>query len=265
VVKELELKRRHAALITVCLVVIISAALVAMQPRADTTPDIQFPTGVPHALGGVTSTRIGEIEHPYTISVSGSGSASAKANKASVTLGVQTQHASASEAVEENAEAMANIMEALKDIGLSEEDLKTVAYSVYPVYSQGNTDYVTGYRVVNMIQVDLEEINMAGEVIDTAISAGANRINGIAFGLSSDKVAELELQAYEAALDHAATKAELIAEQLGVTLTGVVYVAESAYYPYSPYRGYGLEGASTPIIEGSLSVSVTVHVVYSFQ
>jgi uncharacterized protein YggE len=118
-----------------------------------------------------------------------------------------------------------------------------------------------------MIQVEIKDIDKVGPVIDTAASSGANRIYGITFGLTDDEIARLELEAFEAALNHASNKAETIADHLGVTITNVLSVSESSYHPYTPYRSYDIayEGASTPIIEGSLSVSMTVQVVYSFE
>ncbi|EMR73980.1 hypothetical protein MCGE09_00659 [Thaumarchaeota archaeon SCGC AB-539-E09] len=58
---------------------------------------------------------------------------------------------------------------------------------------------------------------------------------------------------------------------LDLEITGVLYVSESSYTPYSPYRSYAEEAmdsgfaAPTPIIEGTLSVSVSVQVTFSFQ
>jgi len=264
----LDLKRQHLAILVTGLVILLVAAFANRWPLVDNEPNIQFPTGIPYAFGGITSpSSIGDAELENTIFVSGLGSASTQANKATVTLGVQTQHVSASEAVRLNAESMTAVIDALKEIGITEDDMKTVSYSVNPVYGRDNWDTVTGYRVINMIQVEIKDIGMVGPVIDTAASSGANKIYGIAFGLTDDLIAELELEAFEVALDHASNKAETIAKHLGVTLTGVLSVSESSYNPYTPYRSYDMayEGASTPIIEGSLSISVTVQVVFSFE
>jgi len=264
----LELKKQHLAILTMGMVIVLAAALANYWLLLDSEHNIQFPTGIPYAFGGITSpTSIGDAELQNTIFVSGLGSASAQANKATITLGVQTQHASASEAVSMNAESMTDVIDALKEIGITEDEMKTVSYSVNPVYNRDGWDTVTGYRVVNMIQVEIKDINKVGPVIDTAASSGANRIYGITFGLTDDEIVRLELEAFEAALNHASNKAETIADHLGVTITGVLSVSESSYNPYTPYRSYDLayEGASTPIIEGSLSVSVTVQVAYSFE
>ena len=61
-----------------------------------------------------------------TILVSGSGTASDRADEATVILGVQTEGKTASEASRENAELMASVIDAIKDLGLTEEDMRDI-------------------------------------------------------------------------------------------------------------------------------------------
>lgn len=230
----------------------------------------QYPTGTALSLGTVTLAQGSEQQTNYnTISVSGSGTASIQADKATITLGVQTQGTTASEAVDNNAELMSEVIDAIKTLGLTEEDMKTVAYNVHPLYSKENYDTVVGYRVVNMITVEVTDMNLIGQVIDIAADNGANRIQGVSFGLSLEKQTELQMQAYVTALRDAEGKALLMASELEVTVTGVLSVSENVYSPYQPYYDYRINFAgeaapTTPIIEGKLSVTVTVHVIYTF-
>jgi uncharacterized protein YggE len=211
-------------------------------------------------------------EQVNAIMVSGSGSASAQANQATLTLGAWTEDPVASEAVEDNAVLMNSIIEAVKALGIEEDKIKTVQYSVSPNYNW-ETRTVTGYRVTNMIQIevdDIDDIDLVGSVIDAAAEAGANSIQGISFGLSDEVADSLAEEAYVQALQNAQGKANLIAETLELEITGVLSVSESVYYPYTPYRSvaeaaYDSGSAPTPIIEGSLSVSVNVQVAFSFQ
>ncbi len=252
--------------------IVIVAALMLYTPPDEgdsgETPNLLFPTGIPAAFGTTSAASIGEQSF-NTISVSGSGTASMQADEATVTLGVQTEDESASEAVRLNAELMTDVINAIKLLGITEDDMKTVSYSVYPMYGKYDYNTVVGYRVVNMIAVKITAMDLIGEVIDAAAESGANRIQGVSFGLSEESQEELRRQAYLSALSGAEEKAELIAEKLDLTITGVLYVSESSYQPYQPYRDYaevlGTAEPTTPIIEGTLSVSVTVHVVYSFE
>lgn len=231
---------------------------------------IQFPSGIPSVLGINRISATGLQQEGKTILVSGSGTASEQADEATVILGVQTEGETASEASRQNAELMTSVINAIKSLGLTEEDMKTVSYSIYPVYSKGDYTQIVGYRVINMISVKATDINLVGAVIDTATENGANRIQGVSFRLSSEKWEELKRQAYLVALRDAESKASLIAETLGLTITGVYSVSESIYQPYQPYYEYRFDiagAASTPtsILEGKLSVSVTVQIAYSFE
>lgn len=266
--EKMESKKLYLSVVAICMSIILSGAIIAYKPQVTEAKGFRFPIGISPSLGTVASTWVGE-EQANTISVSGLGSASARANQAKLTVGVQTEKPYASEAVEENAGLMTAVIDAIKSLGISEDDIETVSYAVQPIYDY-DLKRLTGYWVTNMIQVKMSNLDMVGDVIDAASEAGANRIDGVSFELSDDLADELKLEAYKEALNDASEKAGIIAENLGLTLTGVYSVSESIYYPYRPLaypvaETYALERSPTPILEGSLSVSVTVQVVYTFQ
>lgn len=271
-VKSVNLRKYYAPLIVSVFLLTIFAAVMmytlVSEKGSGENPSYSFPVGIPSALGTVSAAQVGEQQF-NTVSVTGSGAASMRADQATVTLGVQTQDESASEAVRANAERMTEIIEAIKALGIAEENMSTVSYSVCPLYAKYDYDIITGYRVTNLVAVKIADMDLIGKVIDAAADRGANRVQSVSFGLSQEKREELKKQAYTVALNDAEGKAKLIAERLDLTITGVLYVGESTYQPYQPYRFYGLTveeaKASTPIIEGKLSVSVTVHIIYSFE
>jgi len=263
-------KQKYISVIAICLSVILGAVIIAYRPQEPEEDLFDFPVGIPPSLGMVSATGIGE-ELVNAIHVSGTGSSSAQANKATIILGVYTEDQYASEAVDDNAVLMDAVITAIKDMGISEDRIETVQYSVQPNYDWDRRMTV-GYRVTNMVQVEILDLrtraSIIGDIIDTATDAGANNIQGISFGLTDDVIDELEREAYVLALGDASGKAQLIAETLELTITGVHSVSESTYYPYSPYRDVAVafeSGVSTPIIEGSLSISVTVQVAFTFQ
>lgn len=272
----MELKRQYISIFAICMSIILSAAIIAYKPQLpQDLRDFRFVSGIPQVQGAVTSTGFDytqavavDGEQAKTISLSGYGSASARANQATLTVGVQTESPYASEAVEENARAMTAVIDAIESLGFSEEEIKTVSYSVYPMYDY-DWKRVTGYRVINLVQVRISNLDLVGDVIDSASEAGANRIDGVSFELSDELAEQLKFEAYRDALMDAAAKADVITETLGLELIGVLSVSESVYYPYRPYpamaEALSVDRAPTPILEGSLSVSVTVQVVYTFQ
>ena len=269
------------AVAAICLSIIMAGAIIAYKPGVieQVTPSLpegfRFPagTGVSQGLPTLYSGVSEGTENLKTISLTGSGSSSAQADQATVNLGVQIISESASDAIGENAETMTAVIEAIKALGVSEDDIVTTSYSVYPQYDWTEEGRVfTGYSVTNLVQVTVKDLDIVGDVIDAAAVAGANQINGISFELSDAKREELKTNAYIAALTDAQDKADVIAETLGLTITGVQSVTEYSYTPVRSYEMYeesvamdGAMRASTPIVSGELSVTVSVHIVFLFE
>jgi uncharacterized protein YggE len=267
----MSMNKQYIYVVAICLSVIIAGAIIAYNPFEEKEAEdniFKFPAGIPPSLGVGYATSLGDAD-VNSIQVSGQGSVSAKATQATLTLGAWTEDPVAAEAVQDNAVLMNSIIDAIMGLGIAEDKIKTVTYSVNTNYDWERRE-IRGYRVTNMIQVIVEDIDLVGEVIDTAAASGANSIQGISFGISDEEALELSNEAYVLALQNAQAKADLIATTLDLEITGVLFVSESSYTPYSPYRGYAemaMDGAAapTPIIEGSLSVSVNVQVVFSIQ
>lgn len=266
----MSIKKQYIYVIAICLSIIGAGVIIANRPQSaeEDYGLFKFPTGIPPSIGTMSTVSLGD-EQINAIVISGAGSVSAESTQATLTLGVWTEDPVAAEAVEDNAQLMDQVIEAIKGLGILEDDMKTISYNVYPNYDW-EARRVTSYRVTNTIQIEVKEVKMVGDVIDAAAGAGANNIQGISFGLSDEEVAAVTNEAYVKALQNARDKADLIAETLEIEVTGVVYVTESSYSPYTPLRGYAEAAmdavkAPTPIIEGTLSVSVTVQVAFSFQ
>jgi len=267
----MDMKKQYISVFAICLAIVLAAGIIAYKPFApeeELDDTFKFPTGIPPTLGSFQSVAVGD-EQVYAIYVSGSGSDSDTANQATVTLGVYTEAVTASEAIQENAELMNAVIDAIIEEGIPEDKIKTVSYSVNPNYDW-ERKMTVGYRVTNMVQVEIDEIGKVGDVLDAATGAGANNVQGISFGLNEESAAGLQTTAYENALNDARGKANLIAGTLGLKITGVLSVSESVYYPYTPMRAYAesdMAGAPapTPILEGTLSVSVSVQVAFTFE
>jgi uncharacterized protein YggE len=259
------LRKRYIPVVALCASIILASVMIFYRPKEPVGGEFWLPVGVPPSIGSIAS-KVSVDGGSKTISLSGTGTAYAKANQALLTLGVQTENSSASVAVEENARLMSAVVSALKGLGIREDMMETVSYSISPIYDS-TWQKVIGYRVVNLLRVKLQELSLIGRAIDEAGRAGANRIEGISFGLSGELQEQLKLEAYRRALNDASSKAKLIAETLNLKITGVLSFSESVYYPYTPTRGLEMApGApSTPIFEGALSVSVTVNIVYTFE
>jgi hypothetical protein len=205
----MSLKRQYVYVIAICLSVIVAGAIIAYNPFQEKEADnvFKFPAGVPPSLGIGYATSLGEGD-VNSIQVSGLGSVSATATQATLTLGAWTEDPVAAEAVEDNALLMTSIIDAVLGLGIEEDKIKTVTYSVSTIYDW-EIRAVTGYRVTNMIQIEVEDIDMVGEVIDAAAAEGANNIQGISFGVSDEEAEALANDAYVLALQNAQGKADL--------------------------------------------------------
>jgi hypothetical protein len=235
----------------------MSGYLVAAAQQRDSRSDEPFVV-----IGG-GGTDTGQLK---TLVVIGYGWVSAEPDMAEVSLGVLTQAATATEAVQQNAEKVSRVIGALKEMGISKDNMKTEHFSVYPVYSRSDPPEVIGYRVSNVIIVDVHDLNMVGRVIDEATEAGANQVQGVAFTLSENKSRAMRLEALQKAAEDANIKAETIASSLGIEIVGILHVSEGTVW-YQPYRvdvEY-LKAPETPIIPGDVQGSATMQVKYVIQ
>jgi hypothetical protein len=202
-----------------------------------------------------------------TIQVTGTGTVSASPDQAILDLAVQTQAATATQTTSDNAVAMANVITALTRAGIGNNSIQTVSYTLTPTYSnpvnQSVPPTIIGYIAVNAIQVTVNDLGSIGKILDQAISAGANEVEGVSFTLSSSTLATIQRQALQLALTDADGQAKAMATTLGVTIVGPISVTPG--YEFQPTNYSRLAAtAETPIQSGTLQVTATAQVTYAF-
>jgi uncharacterized protein YggE len=197
------------------------------------------------------------------ISVSGTGSAYAAPDIAFVSVTISTQSTMAVDAQQKNSETTNNVIEALRAIGVSRDDLATETYSLRPIYEYDKQQRVVGYECRNSLRVTWRKIYEVGIVLDTAVKAGANNIGGVTFSLSKQKMDTVTADAIREAAADADAKAQALAAALKLTIVGKSAVSlGTAYAPRAV--NYELKADTTPIIPGELRVTVTINVNYRF-
>lgn len=204
-----------------------------------------------------------------TIQVTGTGTVSASPDQAILYLGVQTQAATATQATTDNAMAMTNVITALTNAGIDKNSIQTVSYTLTPTYSnpvnQSVPPAIIGYIAINQIQVTVNDLGSIGKILDQAISAGANQVQGVSFTLSSSTLAKIQNQALQLALTDADGQAKALATTLGVTIVGPTSVTPGyEFQPTNYSRFAATPQAQTPIQTGTLQVTATVQVTYAF-
>jgi uncharacterized protein YggE len=207
-----------------------------------------------------------------SIRVTGVGEARARPDQAIGDFGVETLAATAQQAAAENAQRMQRVIEALVRAGVPRDRIETRDYNVYPDYDpQPRPDTseprIRGYRVSNTVSVTLDDIERVGTVIDAALGAGANRVNGVRFGLRDPQA--FRQRAIDDAVRRARSDGEALANALGLSL-GMVREAYTAdvgtVQPVMMERLQMADAAAnmaTPINPGEQTVRATVVVVYA--
>jgi uncharacterized protein YggE len=211
-------------------------------------------------------------ETPRTITVSGSGRAFLTPDIAYINIGVHTEAKDAAQAVDDNNTQTAEVIAALKEAGIADKDIQTTNFSIYPQqqYDQGQPTGEITYVVDNSVYVTVRNLDGIGDLLDAAVAAGANSINGISFDVQ-DRTAALS-DAREAAVSDAAAQAQELAQAAGVDLGAIqsisVMGSSNPPVPVFQARGAGAvaeSAASVPVATGQMVVTVEVNVVYAIQ
>lgn len=200
------------------------------------------------------------------ITVNGSAEIKAKPDLAYVTFGVTVESATAVDAAQENARKTSAVIDAIEKFGIPRADIETVGYSVSPVMDYKTSPPVkVGYSVSNQVQVKIKDLDKVGNLIDVAIAAGANNVQGVNFTIADDTA--VKQQALVQAIKNAQAKARVIAEALGVNLGRVTAVSESSGFTPRPlvYGAAKMEDVTTPIIPGEVEVTANVTLIYAIQ
>ena len=203
------------------------------------------------------------------IAVTGTGSSRGTPDVMLVNLGVSVVADQVGQATTEASQLAADVIAAVRGQGVAKEDIQTTDYSIYPEYDySGDRERIVGYRVTNMLQVTVRDIDKSGAIIDAATTAGgdASQVGGVSLVIEDD--AGMIQQARESAWEDATAKAEQLAELAGVTLGEPVSITETtdSAPPAIPYaEEAALDAARTPIEPGRQNVEVTVKVVYSIE
>ena len=243
-------------------------------------PDDPMPVDIGCPTGAEVCEDVEGAVHSV-VSTSGTATTKVQPDKFSVTVGVETNGTTAQEAADRNADAMDKVIAALRALGISEDQISTSNYSVYPVYEYRQPtepcimiyppppecqpkNEITGYRASNSVTVTLDADGQidAGEVIDTAVGAGANTVQGAYYFLSQERQMEVQEGLIQQAIENARQRATIAASAVGMGIDRVKSInLNDVYFPIFS-RGAGLEAADTQILPGQQDVTMTVTVVY---
>ena len=223
------------------------------------------------------------------ISVSGTATEKVSPDLLVIAFRIQTELKDAKTSQSDNAALVSNFKTKMLSIGVPEKSIKTTSYQVVPVYKQKPCEsgdvkcytssyyqsYLAGYQTIQTISIELTDLKLGGNVIDSGSSVGVNEtfVDGISFTLQEQTRRELESALLKKAAMSSKLKAQNIADGLGVSLGKAIMGSETSTFNYAP-RNYGYSGLAmmqedssipTQLSSGEIEVSATVSTQYQIQ
>ena len=204
---------------------------------------------------------------------SGVGKATEAPDIASLSLGITERGQSLATAQASVNKKSQELVNALKNIGVEEKDIKTTSYRVSPDYDyRSEPAQITGYSISIDYSVQVREIDNVSDVLNEATAVDANNISGVSLGFSDDKKAELLDKARKEAIREAKEKGESLASLSGLSLGRIINVSEG--YSAIPYasRNLAFEDSATlelapqaAIEPGESEISTTVTITWEVR
>ena len=210
------------------------------------------------------------VSETRTVSINGTGKIPVPPDMATISVGVQTKHAEAEEAMAENNVAIQAVMDTLSEFGIEPEDIKTSNFSVYPRNEYDNDGKITSttFVVSNNVSVKVRDLDILGKVLAAVVESGANTVSGVNFNISDREAAYADAMAL--AVENARSRAEILVEAAGGKLGevqsinahisggGVVYMERAA-------MDSAMASSEVPVSAGEMDLSVDVSVVYEIK
>lgn len=212
--------------------------------------------------------------------VTGTGSKDVASDVAKVFIGVESREDTVTEARQKAAEAMTAVLDAIREIGVDDDDIVTRSFNIHPqtVWVEVNDEFgrhseprITGYVVTNNVEVTVRDLDNLDEVIDTAADRGGDliRVNSVSFTVANPAQHGAETRQLAAA--DARAKAQLYADAMGVNLGPLVFLTEmGSSAPLEQSRSFAADAAvaegafaPTPIQSGDVSLSTTIQAAFA--
>ncbi len=202
-------------------------------------------------------------ESPYVEAI-GLGEARIAPDRATLTLVVQTKGATAASVAAENARVQRRVLDTLRTLGYTENEVSTLRYNVGPNYEPAGREMrQLGYVARNAITVRVTQLDRIGAIIDAALARGATQVAGVAF--ESSRADSARRTALAEASAEARADAEAVARAMGGSLGALLDARTGGDRPMlerlsrieSDFAGRSVE-AITQITPAAIVVRATV-------
>lgn len=219
----------------------------------------------------------------------GVGKASAPPDVARTSIGVEVRATDVQQATNDATARMNAVTQAIKQVGIADKDLRTHSFSIgfeqeptpppapvqaAPASARGAAAQAAAapaeqpatprgyYRVSNMLEVTIRDLNAVGKVLQAATAAGANNVWGINFEIENTDA--LKVQARAQAVQRARQAASELAQLSGVILGKLISLSEGESGGGGGPVLMSMRAANedVPIERGEITVSYGVRVLY---
>lgn len=174
------------------------------------------------------------------ISVQGKGEVVGIPDIATFSFTVTEESLVVKEAQDEAAKTANAILKYLKEQGVTEKDITTAGYTIYPryeypsvrvptIYPPTGKQTLAAYVVSHSVTVKVRKLENAGKLLAGIGEQGAANISGLSFDF--DKRDEMVREARGKAISDARKEAAKLAKALGVRLVRIVSYNEGGGYP----------------------------------
>lgn len=205
------------------------------------------------------------------VSVEGEAEAFISPDRASVTIGVETEGMDVKKIKAENDKRVRSLFASLKTLGIEAKDVQTSNLQIEPVYNYRNDGKreLVKYVMRNIVHVIVRDLSKVEGVIDAGVDGGVNVLNGVEFEASNTKSVRDSLRV--AAAKDAHRKATELAGAVGAKVGKPLNISESGGYTPQPlYRAKAMLMAAeadmgTPVAAGQMVVKVSVSAVFELE
>lgn len=216
------------------------------------------------AHAGASSAQDSSAPVIPSIVTTGEGVVRRAPDQAFVTVSVESRARNPRDAQRQNAETMTSVQQRIAAAGVPKDAVRTLGYNI-----QQEFDYVDGRRVQrgylarNAVEVRVDAIDRAGEILDAAIQAGATSVASVRFDLKDRAAAERE--ALRLAVVDARARADAAAAGAGRAVDRVLRIDDTPQVRVAPPRPMmaamareSADAQQAPIETGELEIRAQV-------
>jgi uncharacterized protein len=221
---------------------------------------------------GLRSVQSAGPSTPAEISVTADGVVHAAPDTARLWIGVDVSGPTLAPADREADQRISAVIATLRSAGIPDAHLRTMSMTISPLYDAQNSQpqELRGYISGSMLEVETSDLPGLPGLIDSAMAAGANRVEQIRF--ESQNLEQLRGQARDQAWQAARARADQLAQRAGTRLDRVTSVDEplvdettTIQADRNPAYSGPTAATRSSVQAGEIEVRARLHVVWFSQ